>query len=280
MKKFFEKLGRRGTKILYWISSGVLFALFIAFAVIHAHTAWEWFLWPDVVIVMTWAVMSFLYIVMVWSWHIEDLMNEYKKNNDVLSGGLAVWALFAFPFIISLVFSKVDEYTAVREIFNGLSSLIIAAIPAFIGLLGVQYSVAIQERNRKEDLRLGAKPFFSVQCSKIEMIADDDKHHVRKLNVIIVLKNISQNIGIPQKVVSLDDDSCEINFKYKAIPPNEEHRETVAISSIEPYATIARIAIYYADVYNNTYKMQIEFLLHNNEALSDTRIISDDIVKE
>lgn len=173
-----------------------------------------------------------------------------------------------------------EGYTAIKEFFKGLSSLIIAAMPAFIGLLGVQYSVAIQERNRKEDIRLGAKPFFSVQCSKIEAIADEDGHHAYKMNIIIVLKNISQNIGIPQKFVSLDDENCEINFKYAPIPPTEEYCESVIISSVEPYGTTAKIAIYYADVYNNTYKMQVEFLLYNNETLPDIRIISDDIEKE
>lgn len=280
MNKLFGKLGRKGIKRLYWYGSGVLLVLFIAFAVIHTYRSWEGLLLAGIATIIIWTIMSFIYIATVWSWNIEDLMNEYKKNDNILSGGLAVLALFALPFIISLVFSQLEGYTAMKELFKGLSSLIVAAMPAFIGLLGVQYSVAIQERNRKEDLRLGAKPFFSVQCSKIELIADDDEHHVHKLNIIIVLKNISQNIGVPQKVISLDDDSCEINFKYKAIPPNEEHRESVVISSIEPYGTIARVVIYYADVYNNTYKMQIEFLLHNNEALSDTRIISDDIVKE
>ena len=280
MSRLFEKLGRIGTIRFYWYGSGVLLALFIVFAVIHRYTSWKWLLWAGVVTIMIWPIMSFIYIATVWSWHIEDLMNEYKKNDNILSGGLAILALFAMPFIISLVFSQMEGYAAMKEFFKGLSSLIIAAMPAFIGLLGVQYSVAIQERNRKEDIRLGAKPFFSVQCSKIETIADEDGHHAHKMNIIIVLKNISQNIGIPQKVVSLDDENCEINFKYAPIPPTEEYCESVIVSSIESYGTTARIAIYYADVYNNTYKMQVEFLLHKNEALSEARIISDDVVKE
>lgn len=126
-------------------------------------------------------------------------MTEYKKNDNILSGGLAVLTLFAFYFIISLGFSKVGEYVVIKEFFEGLSSLTIAAMPAFIGLLGVQYSVAIQERNRKEDLRLGAKPFFSVQCHKVEAIVEEDKHRAYKMRIIIIMNNISQNIGIPQK---------------------------------------------------------------------------------
>lgn len=280
MGKFFKKLGRKGTKRFYWYGSGVLLALFIAFAVIHTYTSWEWLLWAGIVTIIIWPIMSFMYITTAWSWHIEDLMNEYKENDNILSGGLAILALFAMPFIISLVFSQMEGYAAINEFFKGLSSLIIAAMPAFIGLLGVQYSVAIQERNRKEDIRLGAKPYFSVQCSKIEAIADEDGHHAHKMNIIIVLKNISQNIGIPQKIVSLDDENCKINLKYAPLPPNDERCESGFISSVDPYGTTARIAIYYEDIYKNRYTMQVQFLLHNNEALSDTQIISDNLVKE
>lgn len=62
MSRLFEKLGRKGTKRFYWYGSGVLLALFIAFAVIHTYTSWEWLLWAGVVTIMIWPIMSFIYI--------------------------------------------------------------------------------------------------------------------------------------------------------------------------------------------------------------------------
>lgn len=280
MNKLFEKLGRKGTKRFYWYGSGGLLALFIASAVAHIYTSWEWLLWIGIVTIIIWPIITFVYLFMVWSWHIEDLMNEYKENNNVLSGGLAILALFAFPFIISLIFSQLEDYESIKEFFKGLSSLIIAAMPAFIGLLGVQYSVAIQERNRKEDIRLGAKPFFSVCCNRIECILEEDKHYINKVNIMIQMKNISQNIGIPKKVTSLDDESCETIFRYTPLAPSDEFCESVIVSSKKPYQTKATIAIYYSDVYKNIYKMEVEFILHDNTTLSETRIISDELIKE
>lgn len=99
------------------------------------------------------------------------------------------------------------------------------------------------------------------------------------MDIKITLKNISQNIGIPQKVVSLDNESCEIDFRYVPVAPNEEFSELVTISSVEPYGVNAKIALFYMDIYNNTYKMKVEFLLHSKEALSNTCVIYDDIEK-
>lgn len=280
MGKLFKKLGRKGTKRFYCIGSVLLLVLFITFSVVYVYTYWNWLFWAGIDIIIIWPIITFIYITTEWSWHIEDLMSEYKKNNNVLSGGLAILALFAFPFIISLVFSQMEEYVAIKELFKGLSSLIIAAMPAFIGLLGVQYSVAIQERNRKEDLRLGAKPFFSVSCDMVGEILDGYEHHDHKIHIMVNMKNISKNIGIPRKIVFLDEENSESNFKYLPIAPTEEFCEQLVISSIDPHKVNTKLEIYYADVYNNTYKMQIEFLLQSDESLSDIHIVSDDVVKE
>ena len=276
MNKFFEKIGRKKTRIFFCIAIIILFVSLIAFSVTYTYTKCESLFYVCIVISVVWCALPFLYITVDWQWQIKELMDEYNNKNNVLCGGLAILLAFAFPFLIILVFSQIAAGTLVKEIFDGIASLFIAAMPAFIALLGVQYTTAIQERNRKEDLRLGAKPFFSVRCFVSEMIADENGHNIHKIKVNIRIKNISQNIGIPLKVVSLDDDGCETDFKYFPLAPNEEYDNNFVISSIEPYKAKARIAIFYKDVYNTIYKMHIEFLLHENSDLSDTCIICDE----
>lgn len=281
LSKFIGKIGRKNTKKWYRICSIFLLILFITSAVLYVNRSWEWSVWVTLFTIIAWPVITFIYAFTLWSWHIEDLMNEYKENNNVLSGGLAVFALFTVPFIVTLVFSQLEDYEWIKEFFKGISTLIITAMPAFIGLLGVQYTVAIQERNRKEDIRLGAKPFFAICCSRDVLIIDEENEHsLHEMKILIQLENISKNIGIPLKVVSLDDEDCETSFKYVALAYNNKFSEVVTISSKEPYRSKARIAIYYNDVYNNQYRMEVEFILHNDAALSQTCIISDEVVKD
>jgi len=276
LNKLFEKFGRKRARIFFCIALIILFISLIAFSVTYTYTKCESFFYVCIVIIVALCALSFSYVIADWQWQIKELMNEYNNKNNVLSGGLAILLAFAFPFFIILVFSQIAAGTLAKEIFDGILTLFIAAIPAFIALLGVQFTTAIQERNRKEDLRLGAKPFFSVRCCMSEPIPDENRHTIHKIKVNIRMKNISQNIGIPLKVVSLDDDGCETDFKYLPIAPNEECDNNFVISSIEPYKAKARIAIFYKDVYNTIYKMHIEFLLHENSDLSDTCIICDE----
>ena len=146
MSKFFEKLGRKGVKKSYLIGSGILLALLVAFAMAYKYTSWNWLLGVSIVtIIITWFIMTVIYIVIAWGWQIKDLMNECKNQNNILSGGLAVLVLFAFPFFIVQIFSKIEFNAPIKGILDGISTLIITAIPAFIALLGVQYTVAIQE---------------------------------------------------------------------------------------------------------------------------------------
>lgn len=276
MNKLFEKFGRKRARAFFWLVIIILAISFFALFEIYTCTNCKWWLYGCIVTIIVGGILFFSYVIADWQWQIKELMDEYNNKNNVLSGGLAMFLAFAFPLLIILVFSQIAAGTLAKEIFDGISALVMAAIPSFIALLGVQFTTAIQERNRKEELRLGAKPFFSVRCCMSEPIPDENRHTIHKIKVNIRMKNISQNIGIPLKVLSLDDNGCETDFKYLPIAPNEECDNNFVISSIEPYKAKARIAIFYKDVYNTIYKMHIEFLLHENSDLSDTCIICDE----
>mgnify|MGYP007113990853 CR=1 FL=1 len=62
MTKLFKDLSRKGTKRFYWVSAGILLALFITFAVLYAYRSWGWLLWAGVATVIIWSIMTFAYI--------------------------------------------------------------------------------------------------------------------------------------------------------------------------------------------------------------------------
>lgn len=279
MSKVSEKIGRKCIKRMYWISSGILFVLFFAVAILFAYKSWEWLLPIGAMAVVIWPVITFMYITVVWSWQIENLVNDYKKNDNIISGGFAVLALFTFPFVLSLVFSQWEAYSMLKSFFEGLSNLIIAAMPAFIGLLGVQYSVAVQERNRKVDIKLGAKPFFKVNCCMLELITDEEQQTCHTMRIKIQLTNISQNIGIPLKVLLGDSNNYEVEFSYNPLAHNDTFEKIVDIKSVESFGSAINIMFIYKDVYENLYESKILFVPNEKNDLSKTEVISDEYLQ-
>lgn len=205
-------------------------------------------------------------------------MTEYREKDNLLSGGLALATAFGFVIIFMFLLSKISLLADVKDLFEKVSALFVAAMPAFIGLLDVQYSVAIQERNRKQDLRLGSKPFFKIQCCKVEAIPDENKHTCHTMRIKVKMTSISQNIGIPVKIISCDSDDCETLLPYMPLA-NEGVLETeVEVKSDIPYGDKINIALISKDAYENMYESKIEFIQYEKYELSNTQLLYDNLI--
>lgn len=82
---------------------------------------------------------------MKWLWDIRDLMTEYKEKDNLLSGGLALAGVFGFVIVVMFILSKISVFADVKELFETMSALFVAAMPAFIGLeqnRSLKYNVA------------------------------------------------------------------------------------------------------------------------------------------
>ena len=116
------------------------------------------------VALIAWVLYTLVFVFLHWSWFISDMINAYKKKQDLLSGGCALMLLF-LTLIVTTCFPAFagmpEEYVTFA---NTLSSFFVAAMSAMIGLIGVQYTIAMQEKNRKEDLRRASKPYFVVDA--------------------------------------------------------------------------------------------------------------------
>ena len=209
-----------------------------------------------------------------WQKNIELLMSEYREGN-VISGGLAMLSALAVPFIGTQILANYEIFAGTKDFFSNMSSLLIAITPAFIALMGVQYTVAIQERNRREDLRLGAKPFLDVQCSVENIETEDLQNNESVIEVFFKIKNIGSNIMIPISVESTNDNETLHKFDYKPLTKNKEFTQEVKIISEEKLLPQHTVCFRYADVYNNEYLAEIEFTLINSYKLSKTRVLSD-----
>ena len=278
MKNSNIKKSKNRARPLFFIFIILLFVSLAILSFFYVQTKCEWLIWAIVahLILLVASLISFAFVS--WLRDIRGLMNAYKEKDDLIAGGLAYISTITLLVLLLFALSKVPFLTKGRELMQTLSSLLIAILPAFVGLLGVQFSIAIQERNRKQDLRLGAKPFFNVQCCKTEMILDEDKHTCHALRIKVKIKNISNNIGIPLKVVSRDSSNCVANLQYTPLENTAVLEEEVIVTSEQPYGPEVHIAIIYKDVYENFYQMEIEFLQYEKYHMSKTRVISDTLL--
>ena len=278
MKKNGKPISRKTIRLKYIISIVAFLAVFITMAVLYANYQYDWQLWIGAIVLVCCPIAIFGFVTTLWAWKIEDLMTDYKKNNNVLVGGLALLLLFAIPFIAAIICSNIDVFSSYKGFYEGFATLMITAMPAFIGLLGVQYSVAIQENNRKQDLRLGAKPFFKVQCCKVAAIPDENGHTCHAMKIKVNITNISQSIGIPVKVVSCDSENCVVELPYTPLANKDVFEKEVEVTSEHPYGDKVHIAIIYKDVYENLYEMKITFIQHSKFDMSETEVLSDELL--
>lgn len=278
MKKAKNK--RKRFDIVYIIISIVFWMLFAVAAYYYTKHSAEWMIVVASLALIAWIVYTLVFAFKHWSWFISDLINAYKKQHDLFSGGFALVMLFLTLIFITNSFNSMDVPETYVSLINTLPSFFIAAMSAMIGLMGVQYTIAIQERNRKEDLRRASKPYFVVEAYLVDCIPGGNKHSFRKIKIGLHIHNISGNIGIPLAVQSLDATDCSVTLDYHPLPHNGELKECVKIHSDTPYRSAARIALCYKDAYDNNYKMHIEFDLHKDANLSNTRVLCDEYVSD
>ncbi len=272
------KKNRGKTKFIFRAIIVLSIIAFFVFCILYTKNQYSWTLWGGTIALILLVFAIIIYTFVKWLWDIRDLMTEYKEKDNLLSGGLALAGAFGFVIIFMFLLSKIPLLADVKDLFETMSALFVAAMPAFIGLLGVQYSVAIQERNRKQDLRLGSKPFFKIQCCKVEAVHDENKHTCHTMRIKVKFTNISQSIGIPVKIISCDSDNCETLLHYTPLA-NEDVLETeVEVKSDMPYGDKISIALIYKDTYENMYESKIEFIQYEKYELSNTQVLYDNLI--
>lgn len=94
----------------------------------------------------------------------------------------------------------------------------------------------------------------------------------------IKITNISQNIGIPIKVISRDSDNCEVVLPYTPLASKDVLEKEILVRSDELYGDNVHIAVVYKDTFENMYELIIEFIQSEKYELSNTQVLSDKLI--
>lgn len=268
---------RKRFDVIYTIITILFWLLFFVAAAVYTTQRYDWLLITTSVVLIVWLLYTFYFAFKHWSWFIADMINAYRKKNDLFSGGLALIMVFLTLLLLTNSFITSNIPQAYITLVNSLSSFFVAAMSAMIGLMGVQYTIAIQERNRKEDIRRSSKPFFVVEAYAVELIPDEN-HAVKSIKIGLHIHNISGNIGIPYAVKSLNAaDSC-VDLDYHPLAHDCILKECIVMHSDTPYNCTAEIILCYKDAFENKYEQHIQFDLQKDPQLSNTHTISDQYI--
>ena len=268
---------RKRFDIIYTAVSILFWLLFIVAAAIYTTQHQDWLLITTSIALIAWLLYTFYFAFRHWTWFIADMINAYKQKNDLFSGGIALIVVFLTMLLLTNSFVTSNIPQEYITLVNSLSSFFIAAMSAMIGLMGVQYTIAIQERNRKEDIRRSSKPYFAVDAYLVELIPEEN-HTVKDIKIGLHIHNISGNIGIPYAVKSSGSADYCIDLDYHPLPHDGKLKECIAMHSDTPYSCTAEIILCYKDAFDNKYEQHIQFELQKNPNCSNTRILSDEYV--
>lgn len=278
MRKFNELSKCQKNTRIYLFYSALLFLSLLAMCFCYVNQPKNWKLWFIVANLILIIVGTIVYFVLDWGFQVKELMNEYKEKNNLMSGGMGYFMAFSLPVIIIVLVSSIPDFPEyMRNAFTVISGLLIAAMPALIGLLGVQHSVAIQENNRKDDLRRGAKPFLSVNCSQIKLLSDNEKSDSHRMRMCIEIKNLTDNIAMLSKIVSVDSANSKLGyiFNYYPLAKDQTFVDIIELESDMPYSDFANFIVHYMDIYKNEYLLSIELSLKSKSSTSDIKMLSD-----
>lgn len=268
---------RKRFDIIYTIIFILFWSLFILSAALYTTQRQDWLLVAASIAAVAWVLYTFYFAFKHWSWFIEDMINAYRQKNDLFRGGIALIMIFLTMLLFTNSFVTSNIPQAYVTLVNSLSSFFVAAMSAMIGLMGVQYTIAIQERNRKEDIRRSSKPYFAVDAYLVEFIPDEN-NSVRDIKIGLHIHNISRNIGIPYAVKSLNSADYCVDLDYHPLPHDGMLKECIAMHSDTPYGCTAEIILCYKDAFENKYEQHIQFELKKNPDCSNTRILGDKCV--
>lgn len=217
-------------------------------------------------LLLVWMVYVLWYACMRWLHFIEVHVKQYREEKDLASGITAWLSLFLYLILVPGVWLLAMGEGAPDIAQKGYPIYVqtIATItPAILGLLGVQYTIAMQDKNRKEDTRLAKKPFFTIEykvggSTQIE----DNAPHAFCLHFI--MKNVSDNIAIPIGIGGGETNELSFWFDYSPVPSAGTVKAVAEIDNKVPFTSNTyTIKFYYKDVLDNYYCCCICILLSN-----------------
>ncbi len=258
-----KMLQRKG---VFW---GITIGAFVAFFVLawlYSQKSETVYVIVAALLVLAWTLYFLFYIYMIWFRFIETQLKQYREGNNLASGVAAWLSFFLFLILVpSILMLVVGEKTPdiIRNGYPAYLNVIIAIMPAVLGLLGVQYTITVQSRNRKEDMRLAKKPFLTMKY-KIGGFAQVEDHAPHAFSLHFQLKNISENIAIPIGFGGEEANELSFWFPYSPISSGGIIKSIAEIDNRAPFTSnMYVIKFYYKDILDHYYCVRIYIQLSN-----------------
>ncbi len=248
---------------------GITIGAFVAFFVLawlYSQKSETVYVIVAALLILVWTLYFLFYVYMIWSRFIETQIKQYREENNLASGIVAWLSFFLYLILVPGILLFVSGDATQDIIWNGYPTylqIIIAIMPAVLGLLGVQYTITVQNKNRKEDIRLAKKPFLAMkyQVGGVTLIKGHAPH---AFFLHFQLKNISENIAIPIGFGGDETNELSYWFPYSPISSGDIIKSIAEIDNKTPFTSnICAIKFYYKDTLDNYYCVRIYVQLSN-----------------
>lgn len=253
-------------KVTFIFITTIFVIAFLVLALFYSQESEAVYIVAAALLALVWTLYFLFYAYMIWFRFIEAQLKQYREENNLASGVIVWLSFFSYLIFAPGLFLLVMGNGAPNIVRNGYPTylqIIIAIMPAILGLLGVQYTIAIQAKNRKEDIRLAKKPFFTIEYKIGGVIRKEDSSpHAFFLHFQIT--NISENIAIPIGFGGGETDELSFWFDYSPIPGAGVVKSVAVVDANVPLTSdMYTLKFYYKDILDHYYCTHICIRLSN-----------------
>ena len=243
----------RITLVLY----GILIILFFALYILYQKSIFTALI---LFVIFVGSIVSSVFEFQLITLQAKSMWYEYSNNQSLISGIGFVVVVFLVPLALLLVLSKCAP-SDWKEIINSLITSLIALLPALLSLLGIHYSLTMQEIAKRKEVQSLNKPYITLKCLS-ELVVGH--HPITAIKADFIIENLANNILIPLYIQYGDE---KFLLQYRPITLDKPGKYDSVIIDLKEQIenTLIEFSIIYKDSLGNVYKSNFNIDLNNRE---------------
>lgn len=185
---------------------------------------------------------------------------EYSKNQSLVSGVGFIVIVFLMPFLFLLLVLKwvPSEW---KDVINGIITSLITLLPALLSLLGIHYSLTMQEIAKRRDIQALNKPYPAIRCRQ-EIVSNSER--ITAIKADLEIENLANIILIP---LYFQHNDIRFQLPYRPITIQKPIEfNSLTLDTQKPIGTtLLEFDFIYKDAIENTYKSSFSIDLNNHD---------------
>lgn len=243
----------RMTLILY----GILIVLFFILYIIFQESIFTALI---ILVIIIGSIVSSIFEFQLITLQAKSMWYEYSNNQSLVSGIGFIVTVFLVPLALLLVLSKFAP-SEWKGIIDRLVASLIALLPALLSLLGIHYSLTMQEIAKRKEVQSLNKPYLAIKCS-YELV--DGHNPITAIKANFVIENLANNILIPL-YIQYNDERFLLQYRPITFGKPSEYDSVVLDTHERIEKNVLEFSIVYKDSLENVYRTRFNIDINNHK---------------